>query len=91
MPARLVELRCPCGPSRRGRFLLRYRQDVLAPAPVGTAPESDLDAPQALVIKCRYCKRLHALVGVRSAADLLTADHVPFSRVGVADPVAVAG
>lgn len=86
---RWVELRCPCGPSRRGRFLLRYRPSVFAPAPEATDPESD--PANDLVIKCRYCKRLHALVGVHSLDDLRTQRHVPFSRVGApaSDAVAV--
>jgi hypothetical protein len=90
MASRLVELRCPCGPSKLGRFLLRYRQEVLALTEVAPTPDPAM-TPNDLVVKCRHCKRLHALKGVRSADDLLTADNTPFSRVGASDPVAVAG
>ena len=64
MATRLAELRCPCGPSKRGRFLCRYRATVLVPAPI-EGVEDPAESPNDLVIKCRHCKRFYALVGVR--------------------------
>lgn len=90
-----LELRChPCGPSRKGRFLLRYRPTVLQPSAIIEPEDAErfdqTDEGIDLVVKCRYCKRLHVLRGVRSTDDMLTADNVPFSLIGV-DPNGAAG
>jgi hypothetical protein len=73
---RWTELRCACGPSRRGPLLLRYRSSAFTPTPDGTAGPADLE------IKCRFCKRVHTLAGVHSLDDLRTPHHWPLSRLG---------
>jgi hypothetical protein len=76
MTPRWRELRCTCGPSRRGPLLLRYRASAFTPTPDGSGEPADLE------IKCRFCKRLHTLAGVHSLDDLRTNQHWPLSRIG---------
>lgn len=73
---------------------MRYRTSVLQPVAIIEPQDAEKfdqsNAKSDAVLKCRHCKRLHVLQGVRSMDDLMTADNVPFSRVG-ADPVAATG
>jgi len=70
-----IELRCPCGPSKRGRFLLLYRRTVLVPAPPLNGDDAE-EALRDLVIRCRFCKREHALQGTHALRDIV------FARIG---------